>query len=55
LPPLNARPQETHEPKDYLDQYDAFIQLMKDRRKANKKSMHISAEAVDATKGPRHR
>ena len=41
----------THEPKDYLDQ-DGFIQLMKDRRKANKKPMHISKEVLEAAKRP---
>ena len=36
-----------YESKDYIEQYEACIQLMKDQRKAIKKPIHISHEVQE--------
>jgi hypothetical protein len=43
----------THEQQHYIDQYDAFIQLMKDREAALKKPVNISNETLARSRSKR--
>ncbi|SDR63859.1 hypothetical protein SAMN05519103_09113 [Rhizobiales bacterium GAS113] len=44
-----------HEPNSYLDRYDEFIRLMKERKEASKKPMEIPDEFLEKLKKKRRR